>query len=257
MAVIACFYSCTKVINIDLNSKDPQVMIEGEVTDDSLTPQTVNITRSVNFSDENVFPRVTGASVKINDDAGNMAILAETSPGVYQDAVLRGIPGRTYYLTVIADGKTYTSICKMPQKVPFDTLVIKDRTGFGGGPGSSGEKSATPVFHDPIGQGNYYRFKLERNSTFSNSIFLFNDEVVDGGVNNRSINDGDLPLKANDTVKVKMMCIDKAVNLYFYSMRQNTNNSTATPANPVTNINGATLGYFSAHTVQTKIAIIQ
>lgn len=61
-----------------------------------------------------------------------------------------------------------------------------------------------------------------------------------------------------DTVNVMMMCIDKSVDLYFYSLSQNGGgpNASATPANPVTNIEGAVLGYFSAHTLQIKKVVI-
>lgn len=48
-----------------------------------------------------------------------------------------------------------------------------------------------------------------------------------------------------------MQCVDKAVNLYFVSMSQ-TNGESATPANPVSNIAGGALGYFSAYTKQIK-----
>jgi hypothetical protein len=39
-------------------------------------------------------------------------------------------------------------------------------------------------------------------------------------------------------------------------MNQNLNGSTASPANPVTNIQGAKLGYFSAQASDTKFVIV-
>ncbi|MGZ4155783.1 MAG: DUF4249 domain-containing protein [Bacteroidia bacterium] len=258
MILLCAFASCQKVIQIDLNSKDPQIVIEAEVTDDTLTPQTVKITKSVNLSESNTFPTVSGASVSISDDAGNSVILNETSPGVYQNSTLHGYSGRTYYLTIVAEGKTYTSVCTMPAKVPLDSILVTEEGTGRFGPGG-GIKNVTPIFQDPIGRGNYYRFKLLNNDTVSKSLFLFDDEVVDGGINNRSLNSNDIKIRTNDTVKIKMMCITKAVHLYFYSMSQNGSGpaASATPADPVTNIEGATLGYFSAHTVQVKQVIIQ
>lgn len=249
-------FACQKVIQIDLNSKDPQIVIEAEVTDDFTTPQTVKITKSVNISDSNTFPTVSGASVNISDNFGNNALLYEASPGIYQDSTLQGFPGRTYYLSVTAEGKTYTSVCTMPAKVPLDTVLIND-SGVGAGPMGGANKSITSVFQDPVGRGNYYRFKLQKNNTISTSLFLFDDQVIDGGINNRAFT-GER-FQANDTAIIKMMCIDKAIHLYFESMSQNGSGpaSSGTPANPVTNIQGATLGYFSAHTVQIKKIIIQ
>lgn len=250
--------SCQKEIEIDLNSKDPQIVIEAEVTDDTLTPQTVIITKSVSLSDVNAFPTVSGASVTLSDNTGNSVALVETSAGVYQNSTLYGYSGRTYYLTVVAEGKTFTSVCTMPAKVSFDTILV-DGAGFGGGgPGMVELKNVIPVFQDPAGRGNYYRFKLRKSDAVSSGLFLFDDEVVDGGINNRPLNSNDIQIKIGDTVQIKMMCINKAVNRYFYSMSQNGSgpSASATPANPVTNIEGAILGYFSAHTVQTRQIII-
>lgn len=265
--VISTFFSCQKVINIDINSKDPQIVIEAVVTDDTLISQMVKITKSVNINDDNSFPNVSGASVKISDNAGNNVTLSETSSGVYENSTLHGFPGRTYFLTVVAEGKTFTAVCTMPQKVSLDSVIVnKDASSGGpggqGGPGGSSDSTAqslTPVFHDPIGIGNNYRFKLKKGNTISTSTFLFNDETADGGTNNRPLNDRDIRLSKHDTIQVIMMCIDKAVYKYFYSMSQNGSgpNASATPANPVTNISGATLGYFSAHSIQIKKVVIQ
>jgi hypothetical protein len=254
IGLIALLSSCQKVINIDLKNKEATVMIEGVVTDNPLTPNTVRITKSVNFSEDNVFPAVSNASVTIRDNAGNTVTLNETSPGVYQNSTLAGVQGRTYYLNITAEGKIYSSVSTMPFKTNLDTVII----GEGGGPGPPGAKSATPIYTDPQGKGNYYRFRLiEKNtkeSKESKAILLFDDQIIDGGVNNRSLIDQDLEFKTGDTAIVTMMCIDKDVNLYFYSLSQNGSgpNASATPANPVSNIVGAKLGYFSAHTVQTK-----
>ncbi len=253
LAILVC--SCQKVINIDLKNNEPTLVIEGVVTDDNSIPQTVKITKSVNFSEDNSFPAVTGAAVTISDNAGNNATLNETSPGIYQTTSIAGVSGRTYYLNVSIDGKTYSSTSSMPTKVNLDTVLI----GESFGPGPPGGKAATPKFTDPSGRGNNYRFKLSKNRILSKSLFLLDDQVLDGGPNNRSLSDQELEFKTGDTAIVTMMCIDKSVQLYFYSLSQNGNgpDASATPANPVTNINGTKLGYFSAQTTQTKKTVVK
>ncbi len=57
-----------------------------------------------------------------------------------------------------------------------------------------------------------------------------------------------------------MMCIDAAVYKYWYSFLTggaSGDSNSASPANPVTNIKGGALGYFSAHTLQTKTVVVQ
>ena len=66
--------SCQKVIDIDLNSAAPQIVIEGSISDQP-GPYTVKITKTVNFSETNIFPAVSGAAVTVSDDAGNSETL--------------------------------------------------------------------------------------------------------------------------------------------------------------------------------------
>lgn len=244
--------SCTKVVNVDLNSKDPQIVIEANITDDSTVPQTVLITKSSNFSESNVFPAVQNATVTVSDDLGNTVTFAETSPGVYKNTALKGAPGRTYSLKILAEGKTFTSTCKMPAKVPLDSVVFESFS-FGNQSDDNSEKSFTPIYTDPAGKGNYYKFNLQKGDSVSKNIFLIDDDIVDGSINKRPLFDRELSLRKGDSITLRMLCISKEVNLYFYSLDQSSSgpNSTASPANPVTNIQGAVLGYFSAHTLQT------
>jgi hypothetical protein len=254
LMVIVLTTSCEKVIDITPKNASPEIMIEATLTDNASVVPTVKITKSVALNENNVFPTVSGALVNITDNLGNSVTLSETQSGVYTTSALVGVSGRTYYLNIDIDGKAYSSACTMPNKVNLDTVII----GSGFGPGSPNGKSIIPVYSDPIGRGNYYRFKLQKNNEPIKTIFLINDEIIDGGINNNPLVDQTLTLKTGDSVMVTMMCIDKAVNLYFYSMNQNGAgpDASATPANPITNINGVTLGYFSAHTIQTKKIII-
>lgn len=244
--------SCTKVINVGLNSKDPQIVIEANITDDSTVPHTVVLTKSVNFSDPNVFPAVQNATVTVSDDLGNTVTFAETTPGVYKNTTLKAVSGRTYSLKILAEGKTFSSTCKMPAKVPLDSVVF-EKFSFGNQSDENSQKSFTPIYTDPVGKGNFYKFDLQKGDSISKTLFLIDDDIVDGSVNKRPLFDRELSLKKGDSIILKMLCITKEVNLYFYSMDQSSGgpNSTASPANPVTNIQGAVLGYFSAHTMQT------
>ena len=64
---------------------------------------------------------------------------------------------------------------------------------------------------------------------------------------------------SGDQVTVDMLCLDPAVYKYWYSLDRGATGggiSGATPANPVTNISGGALGYFSAHTLQSKTMVV-
>jgi hypothetical protein len=57
-----------------------------------------------------------------------------------------------------------------------------------------------------------------------------------------------------------MYCIDRNIYNYFFSLLQvsagNGGFQTASPDNPVTNITGGALGYFSAHTINLEKLIV-
>ena len=74
--------SCTKVVDINLNSATPKIIIESGLGD---KPGycTVKLSKSVNYNEPNVFPEVTGATVFVTDNLGNVSTLNETTQGMY------------------------------------------------------------------------------------------------------------------------------------------------------------------------------
>src|SRR5674476_489406 len=79
---VISFFSCKKVITVQLNNSPTQIVVVGEVTN-APGPYTVAITSSVNFTQPNVFPPVSGAQVIMTDDHGLDDTLTETAPGTY------------------------------------------------------------------------------------------------------------------------------------------------------------------------------
>lgn len=259
------FTSCEKVIQLDLNSADPKLVIEGNITDQP-GPYTVKLTQTINFDQDNTFPPISGASVKISDNAGNTETLAESTPGIYVTSTLTGIPGRVYTLEIIANDKTYTAISSMPSPVVIDTLVTITQSGgggLGGGGGNTANKYVEAKFTDPAEIANYYRFILYIQNEEQNAIILDNDETKNGQVAKRSVRAGRsaASLKVGDSVKVHMQSIDNNVYEYFRTLNQmgggNGITGGSAPANPLTNISGGALGYFNACSVRTKSIKVQ
>ena len=254
--------SCRKVIEIDLNTSNPQYVIEGEMTSEN-RPSQVKITKTANFSDSNNFPAVTGAIVTISDDANNSETLTETKSGVYETKKLVGTPGRTYMLTVKHDGKTFTSVSKMPTLIPLiDIGNIPDNFG-GGGPGGTDTAQvfrAVPLFQDIVNVKNYYRFIQKVNKKVDKSFLVRDDELSDGKISVQPLFTFGSTIYRGDTLKIALQSIDKQVYDYFFSLNASSGNGPgggATPANPVNNIIGGALGYFSAHSVSEKTIIVK
>ncbi len=249
------FFSCKKVINVNLNNASPQIVIKGEVTNNQ-GPYTVTINVTVNFSAENNFPPVSNALVIISNNAGLIDSLTETSPGTYTThAGWQGYPGNTYTLNVTSSGKTFTAVSKMPQPVPLDTIGFQqDSRGR-----NDNVIEAIPYYQDPAGITNYYQFTETVNDTALNKVIVFSDRLSDGKYISQPLFDDSSHMKVGDTLSLNMYSIDQNVFQYFSELRELLNANPfneATPANPDTNITGGALGYFSAHTIQTKQVIV-
>ncbi|MEO8085206.1 MAG: DUF4249 domain-containing protein [Bacteroidota bacterium] len=243
------FSSCKKVIDIDLNDSNPQFVIEANIINDG-TPCTVDITKTINFSESNNFPAVTNAIVTLSDNAGNSENLQMTSNGHYTSSTITGVQGRTYTLNVNVDGKTFNAVSTLPYEVNLDSAWVQDLLIFG-----SNSYSVIPEYKDSSGTMNFYRFKLFVNDTLDKNIFLEDDVFTDGRTVTIPLF-GEIEIEAGDTLRLQMMCIDKPAYLFFFSLASLQNGSTGAPANPVSNFSGGCLGYFSAHTLMEKTMVV-
>ena len=253
--VILSLCSCQKVIDLKLNDADIKYVVEGIITNEPGVCK-VNLTQSKPFYENNQFPGIRGAIVTVKDNDVEFS-LPETQPGVYETNLINGTPGHVYQLSVAINNYLFTATSKMPSPVLLDTLYVSN--------GPFGEfKFATVGYNDPAGVSNSYRFVQYLNGVKDPAIFWQNDEFTDGqkvliqldtGVDKK---DDPRNIQSGDTLTIEMIGIDEAVYKYWYSLHFNGGDggNIATPANPVTNVKGGALGYFTAQTVDRKSAIV-
>lgn len=251
---VLIFSSCQKVIHVDLNSAEKKYVIEAIVTDQPGTAK-VLITQTKNFDEDNNFPGISGAVVTISENGGTPVTLNETFAGQYEAPTLTGASGKTYSLFVNVGGKTFTAVSTMPQRVNLDTIFVTNELLF-----TDVRKIVNTVYQDPPGRGNNYRFIQYINGKKGNPVIINNDDYTDGRtVYNKLFyfddNGGDsAKINSGDSVRIDMLCIDANVYKYWFSLSRSAlgGSDQATPSNPVSNMQGGALGYFSAHTLQTK-----
>lgn len=253
IAAFLMLSSCEKVIDVKLDEGSKKYVIEGNVSNIATIPNEVKISQTKKFEDSNNFNGITGATVTIQVNNANIYILPEVSTGIYQTTAFTGMPGSTYKLSVAINGSTFTAVSQMPSKtVTLDTLTVTDLA-FGG----NSFKTIAPSYLDPSGLGNSYRFIQYANGVQVKKVFVQNDELSDGLRITRPLVNQDGDLKNGDIIKVEIQCIDADVYKYWYSLDQaSTGNSSATPANPVSNISGGALGYFSVHSINSKTIVV-
>jgi hypothetical protein len=253
--ILLAFTSCEKVVQLKLDNAEPQLVIEGAVTNQTAN-HSIKISYSVPFSERNTFPPVRGAVVTITDDHNGVYLLTETSTlGTYATPRFTGRVGYTYTLNVQVNGKTYTGSSTMPVAVKFEDLSFKDSF-F-----DKNKKLITIHFRDPIGVANQYRFVMFVNNIQVKSIFDEDDSFTNGRYVDEDLYQDDIDIKMGDVVIVEGQCIDYNIYTYWFSLSQQggggRGGGSPTPSNPPSNLSNKALGYFSAHTVQRLGIIIQ
>jgi len=257
--------SCEKVIDIDLNRSNSKFVIEGNISN-KINESMVKISKTLNFDETIPYPAISGAFVTITDITLNkIDTLNESSAGIYLNPELVGIEGHSYFLKIILGDEIIEAASTMPLSVNLDSLVQETLAGSntGGGSGGMGNPGSdhsgtsiqiTPHFTDPSSSENFYQFVITINETLANDIFIRNDIGFNG-------NSSPLPLRVDankgDIVEIDLQCIDKLVYNYFFGLNENINQSSATPANPKSNLNNGALGFFKAYTSQVKTISIQ
>lgn len=253
----ASFSSCEDIIDVDLHSVEPQLVIEGTIRMGAAAE--VLITKTNDFDAPNKYPPITDAVVTISDGMGTPETLVCNAEGRYMTTTIVGAERTTYQLTVRYEGAEYTATSYMPPRVTIDSLTVWKMPIM---------DYAIPQVHfvDPLGEENeYYRFVLHKNDAEPTADDRLEDrimstEFVDGDVIRqplfvRFVSDGrdDDPVAQGDKITVEMQCIDKGVYTFLHTL----NNVDHGLANPTSNIKGGALGYFGAYSFTSADVVMR
>lgn len=246
--------SCEKVIDLNLKNTAPVIVVDGQVTNSSTIGSVVKLSKTSKVNSDNTSVPLIGATVTIQEDNGTVYALPEVSNGVYRNAGLVGVIGKTYHLKVINNGVTLTSSSKMPIMVNVDSLVVEDFPNFG-----KTVKVVTPFYKDPIGLGNNYNLSIYKNGRLIKDAFAYDDSFIDGKkvtfplMYSREADE----FKKGDIIDVVMNCVDFDNYQYWFSFSQSSTGSPlAVPDNPIRNIKGNAIGVFGAVTYQKRTVVI-
>ena len=231
------FYSCEKNVTVEIPESEEALVIEGYI--ETGTPPIVLLTRSLPFFGQiNVNAilqnSVLGATVII--DNGTIVDTLDQIPGygVYTTTQFVGEIGKTYNLTVIAEGKTLTAVTSIPLPIALDSTWWK----------VDGQRDSLGLIWghltDPDTLGNCYRFFAKRINQYTygddfgkvkDSIFyppaggsVFEDRYINGKSFDLSFprghatnsdkeddnNDENFFFKRGDTMIVKFCTIDRS-----------------------------------------------
>ena len=249
--------SCKKVIKLNLGNQAGKLVVEGNITDE-VGWQYIKLSRSVPFTNTNLYPPVTGATIYVTDSENDMYKFNESdTPGTYRAITYQTLYGATFNMKLTVGDTTYTAATTMPEHiVPLDTVTSKvDEFN-----NDANRRQITVHFQDPPRVANQYRFVMYVNGVQVKTVFAFDDQFTDGRYVSFDLIEEDTPIYRGNLVTVEMQCIDKPIYTYWFSLEQQQPRGPGggvTPSNPPTNFTPAVLGYFSAHTTQSKTIVVQ
>lgn len=247
------FSSCEKVIDLELKKVDPIIVIEGTVSNQSEN-HLVKISKTIPFDQLTRFKGVKGAKVTLKSSAGLSLSYIEISEGIYGSPRFRGMPGHTYTLDVLVEGKAYTAKSTMPFPVVPDSIGFKTLSFFG-----NSNVYPTVYYKDPPKVQNQYRYIVKINGKLQGDI-VFEDRFNDGNeVSDVIIYDGEDDIKSGDIIDIEMQSIDRNVFKYFFALSQIDGNGgpPVAPANPVSNFDNGALGIFNACSKSSRTVIVK
>ncbi len=268
------FSSCEKVIQLDLNKENPQLVIEAIINIDS-TNQYVYLNRTVNFDNEGKGVPFSNASVQLLDGESIVTKFESLGNGTFKATLEKGLlkVGKQYTLQVVDNEKkvTHVATSSCPVNVKLDAIeVFKNPPVFG-----RYNYAIVPVRNEPIGK-NWYQFRLKKNNEKIHKILVDDDSNLDGVPRtskpifnvrefspDTTVNSvpkwiikkaGATELKDSVEAELTLVNIEYKVFRYLYNLalNQGGGNQSATPTNPDPIFTNGALGYFSIQSTDTK-----
>jgi len=189
------FTSCEKVIDVNLNTAAPRLVIDAALKWEKGTngsTQKIILTTTTGYFDQNI-PKVSGATVFVTNSNEAIFDFFEAIPNSGEYICTNFIPAlnQTYTLTVIQNGTTYTSTEKLIPVAEIDKIEQKDDGGFGGG------NIEIKFFYTDNGLTNdFYLSRVKLSSYIIPQFGVSNDEFYQGNqisdiYSNEDIKSGD------------------------------------------------------------------
>lgn len=258
------FSSCEDVVQVDLNTAPPRLVIEASINWKKGTTgkeQIINLsTTSDYYSKES--PAVSGATVFIKNSANTTFVFGEKlNKGEYSCSNFKPVLNETYTLTVISNGQTYTATETLQPVAPITKIVQNNQGGI------TGKRiEVKTYFNDTPNVDNYYLYSYVYSTNVNSNYYTDEDQFFQGN-EFFSISQNE-DLKAGDKIEITHLGISKTYYNYMSVLISITGNSNGGPFQSppatvrgniinTTNFDNYALGYFSLSETDSRIYTIQ
>lgn len=177
VAVLMC--SCEDVVQVDLETAAPRLVINGSIQWQKGTAgneQQIKLTTTTGYYSTTI-PTVSGATVVVTNADNVTFNFNEDVPnsGIYLCHNFVPEIGKTYVMTVILNGESYTATETLMSVAPITHIEQKDDGGFAGD-----QIEIKTYYNDPDIVNNYYLYKYKASSLAIPYYGVDEDEFFQG-----------------------------------------------------------------------------
>jgi len=263
--IVAIFLNgCEDVVNIDLQTDAPKLVIEASINWNKGTTgkeQKIKLTTTTNYYSD-LIPKVSGATVSIKNSSNSTFRFTEiANTGVYTCSNFIAVLNETYTLTIINKGNTYTAVETLKPVAPISEIIQNNEGGFTGK-----DIEIKTYYTDPANETNYYLYNYHYSNQVKQNYYADEDTFFQG---NKffSVSQSD-DLKVGDEITVTHYGISKPYYNYMNVLISIAGSSGGGPFQSppatvrgniinTTNPDDYPLGYFSISEADSKKYIIK
>ena len=263
---LICFTSCEDSINLEVEGYESKLVVDGWIEHNQYPIVVLSKSASYFATIDSAALRglvATRAKVTISDGEKEEILTLKKNnlyypPYIYQGTEIKGEAGKSYHLTIEAEGKKYESTTTIPLGVKLDSLwfsghLTKDSLGLIQG-----------KFTDNGGTEDYYRVFTQRKGKDNKFVPIYLSAIGDQFFNGESFTfsllrgaeslsdaQDDIYFRTGDTVRVKLCTIDRAHFDFWRTLERElyvTGNPISSSGNEIiSNISGGALGVWGGY----------
>ena len=214
LVISSCFYllSCTKVVDVDLETAEPKLVIDASIDWIKGTTgkeQKIKLSTTTGYYSKS-FPTVSVADIVITNSENTVFSFTENvGTGEYICSNFLPVIGETYALKVVLNGETYTATETCIGVPDIEDNIEQDSTGGFGGD----EMEIKYYYQDKGHEENYYLHRIVSPVSVYPDYKAQDDKNSDGNLLQEYFSDEDL--KAGDPVNIRLYGISKRYYDYF------------------------------------------
>jgi hypothetical protein len=214
LIILSCFFllSCTKVVEVDLQTAEPKLVIDASidwVKGTTGNEQKIMLSTTTGYYSTE-FPTVSGADIVITNPENTVFNFIENpGTGEYICSGFHPVIGETYTLKVVLNGEMYTATetCVGVPDIE-DSIVQNNAGGFGGD-----EVEITYYYRDNGNEENHYLHRILSPVSRFPDYKARDDESSQGNLMQEYFSDEEL--KTGDKINIRLYGISRRYYDYF------------------------------------------